>query len=194
MKFASYYAGALALGLSASVAEAAQVTLDFNVADQDIFLNVPYQEDGFDYLVLTGDSQGILNSTLIEGLLRVGDTSEFTLTGGGTFSFVSFDYRSFTNGEFSDGFELLGFLNGVEVVDYGAFSTSAGSLITHFTSDTTLIDTLKLVGTGQRADAPVWDNFVFDVSMQPVPLPAGMPLLLVAIGGLGVLRARSRNT
>ena len=65
------------------------------------------------------------------------------------------------------------------------------TLDTLFTSPGALSQILAISWSSSSTDPRV--GFDVTVEVSPVPLPAGVLLLMTAVGGLGVMRARRRN-
>lgn len=178
----------LALGLAASLSEAAQITVDFNLDDDPL----PYVEKGFEVTSPIGSvTDAVLNAISLE----IGDEISFTRLNGEEFQFVRFDlYRHDT---LHDTFDLIGFSNGVEIVDYGNFAIGGGEFFQSIPAgNATVIDELRIIGTGERGAGPAWDNFVFDVARNdpsPVPVPASLPLLFAGLGAFGLMRCANNR-
>jgi hypothetical protein len=212
---ARFLATALAMGF-AGTAQATSVTIDFSVSSNQI---LPYSEDGFS---LTGNeldgasgsgnfdpfgiaagsfysSNTFIGGGLTNGGLRIGEGADFKRDGGGLFTLESFKHRSAQNAQstspsqLADAFDILGFRNGLLVIDYGNFSTDSATLITEAINDSTLIDTLAIVGTQVSFASPIWDDFVFNTHVAPIPLPTGLPLLAGGLVALGTLRRKRRS-
>lgn len=168
----------------ASIASAATVSIEF----EGSVVGGDYVEDGFLFDDVIGSVE-LSSNALTEFILFSGETLSITQTNGEDFALVSFDYGNpFSNGTI-DAFDLLGFNDGVEVVDYGNFVTSGGAVATGF-GDDTVVDQIFIVGTDFNTASPYWDNFVFETDVAPIPLPAGAWLLITGLLGLGALRRR----
>jgi len=172
----------LLVGLLGSVTVAHATIIDFTAPDTDLTL-ATYAEDGFVVDGTATSSGRIENNELTESLFASPEVFSIMRAGGGLFQFVSVDIRSAFSYP-TDGFELIGFNNNVQVADFGAFTTSSASLVTILTGDSTLIDELRLVPTDTFAtpgNGPVWDNFVFNEASAPIP----GTLALLSLGLLG---------
>lgn len=178
-------AASLALMTTASLA--APITVGFGLGDGLL----PYSEKGF--AVEDGgplDWAYVTDTVLQDTQFAIGESIRFSRQGGGKFSLVSFDlYRH-------DGlhatFDVLGFAGGIQVADFGSFALGGGEVFQTMPSlSNTLMDELRLVGTGSRGPTVVWDNFVFDVERQAVPEPGTLPLVLA--GALTVAAFRRRQ-
>lgn len=195
----------LAGAFSLAGAQAAPVTIDFTAPFQSLNISnnffSDYTEDGF--VVASPQSTSFTGINNLERLtveaftkgfppqLREPDTITFVRDNGGVFTFQSFDYITFGDTPF-DEFQVLGFVNDVQVQDYGIFSTSLSAVTTvSIVANAVEIDELRLVATGNVEQiGPVWDNFVFDVA--EVPLPAALPLFLAGLAGLGFAKRRRK--
>ncbi|MGD1954054.1 MAG: hypothetical protein ACFBZ9_02195 [Sphingomonadales bacterium] len=185
----------MAIGLCwASMAQAA-VIVDFNVDSATI--DGPYFEDGF-VVEHDTDTIVILNAQLNSEVFALAEIIRFTREDDRLFSLTSFDYNSGSQdyGR-SDSFEVLGFIDGIEVADYGFYETiNQITDITVVTANATLIEELWLFGGGSNAWPVVWDNFVFEVN-EPVSVssPSGNLLFMLGVGCLGlVMRRRLKAT
>lgn len=185
------FAACVSLVASASAAIA---TIDFDNRNFPIFNS--YKEDGFAF---TPASPGALSfwtgaGRLFDAQLNLGEQGVFSRQGGGLFAFQSFMYRSLNNNP-ADGFQLVGFRDGVQVADYGAFVSSSSVYVTQTTLNATLVDQLFLIGTGANRTTPFWDNFVFntDGPQTEIPLPAAAPLFLAGLAAAAFAR-RKRKT
>lgn len=180
----------LLLGLATPACLAAPITIDFGGGDGPL----PYTENGF--IVQGGGAQGwagVTDTVLQDTALAAGESIRITRQGGGNFRLLSFDlYR---HDSLHATFDLLGFLDGLEVVDFGSYALGGGEVFqTLMSSSNALVDELRLVGTGGRGPHVVWDNFVFDVARQPVPEPASLPLALAGVATLALFgRRRARR-
>ena len=178
----------LLLGLAAPACLAAPVTVDFGGGDGPL----PYGENGF--VVQGGGAQGwagVTDAVLQDTTLAAGESVRIARQGGGTFRLLSFDLYRHDNLHAT--FDLLGFIDGLQVVDFGSYALGGGEYFqTLMSSSNALVDELRLVGTGGRGPNVVWDNFVFDVARQPVPEPASLPLALAGAAALAIFGRRHR--
>ncbi|MEM9839056.1 MAG: VPLPA-CTERM sorting domain-containing protein [Pseudomonadota bacterium] len=176
------------LACVASAASASQVTIDFTAPDQDLTVST-YSEDGY-VVDASGTSFGqIEGEELIEGFFDSSDTFSITREDGGLFSLFSFDHRTLSGT--SDEFAVLGLVDDIVVVNFGAFSTNSVTLVTEMIMSMVLIDELQITGTDNIGTAtPRWDNFVFDGAAAPVPVPAALPLFLAGVAGFGAMKRR----
>lgn len=175
-----------ALVISACTAFAAPVSVTFTNNGP-----LPYAESGFLFQGKPGDT--VTDSVLNPIPFDVADTIEITRSGE-AFRFASFEiYR---HNSLHSAFDLLGFLDGIEVVDYGNFALGGGEIFqTIYSGADTLIDELRMVGTDLRGSALAINTFSFDVDRgpMPVPVPAALPLLAGGLGILGFAGWRRRN-
>ena len=175
-----------ALIVSTSTALAAPVSVTFTSNGP-----LPYSESGFLFEGKPGDN--VTDSVLNPIPFDVGDKVEITRSGE-SFRFVSFEiYR---HNSLHSAFDLLGFLGGMEVVNYGNFALGGGEFFqTINAGSNALIDELRMVGTDLRGGGLAINTFSFDVDRGPVPVPvpAALPLLAGGLGLLGVAGWRRRN-
>jgi len=161
--------------------KALATTIDFNVPDQGL----PYSEDGF---TVTGGDNGIDSMNLFEFGFFPSEEISITHDGGLDFTFNSLQFASDADGRESDGFSLLGFNNGVQVASYGSDLSTTSALFQTVLGNATLIDELRIAGSGFNEESVRWDN----ISVTAVPLPAAAWLFISAIAGLfGVKRLRT---
>lgn len=199
MRIKSLVGACIAGAFCMASAHAAPVVIDFTAPDQ-ILNGGSYEEDGFvvEPTVISNFAEIRDSELTAEAFLsrQQPDTYSITRVGGGVFTFTSFDYRSaipsIVNGVLIDEFQVLGFLNGVQIQDYGVYQTNLTTLITvNILANAIEIDELRLVATGNSGGAgPSWDNFVFEVA--EVPLPAALPLFLIGLAGLGFAKRRRK--
>ncbi|MEO1041176.1 MAG: hypothetical protein AAFX52_02700 [Pseudomonadota bacterium] len=176
--------GIAAAAAAWSSASASQITIDFDNALQNVSIS-PYLEDGFLVNGSATDTGIVSSGELSDFIFEPGEFFTLSRVDLGDFSAVSFDYRSSIQGFQSDGFKVTGRRNGLEVVDYGSFSTSSGSRVTADLMNSILIDELVLTGSGLNSASIQWDNFVFDAAA-PVPVPAAAPLMLAGLSALAL--------
>lgn len=169
------------------------MTLDFTVSSN--VLVGSYSEDGFT-VDGTNVNEGFVDASLNKlNEVFFGNVANeyFQIINdlGELFTLDAFDCGSFgfSDSLEADSFEVLGFSGGSQIVDYGTFSTDLES-VTETTNDSTLIDELRIVAAGLNQSTPLWDNIVLTKKIPAVPLPAGLPLLLAGIGGLGLMARR----
>ena len=169
-------AAALMSGAGAASAATMQVTLDFgtSVASPES----PYIEDGFEVSGIRLGLANIGNPGASIFLDQFTPSLTLTRSGGGAFSLISFDY-SCNSGicDFSVGSTPI--TSGSSSVDDFATAQPAG-----FTDITSLVFTW-------RSSRYLIDNIVLSYEdVAPIPLPAGLPLLLAGLAGLGLLARR----
>ena len=174
----------LAVFLGVSAAQAA--TIDFTAPNQNITAT-PYVEDGFVVDMTSTNFSIIFNNQLQITVFGPGQFFSISREGGGLFGFRSFDFRSAANLP-ADGFRLLGLLSGAQVADFGSFDPTSAVSTTETIADGTLIDELRVVGTGGGFVDPIWDNFVLDPVAVPLP-----PTAALLVTGLIVLGASARR-
>lgn len=133
----------------------------------------------------------------------------FTVAGGYALNLDGFSF----NEQASNGGQGLGptawsmFINGAEVANGAGFRGNPGALRSGPLSLTGLTGTvsLRIFATGSEDNNPndavdtapnaTWriDNFTLTGATTAVPLPASLPLLLAAIGGIGAVARRRRE-
>ena len=136
----------------------------------------------------------------IDGTEGLGAFGGFCPTLGGTC--VTSAAVGFTLGTVSDlGFDVFGFDEGDAVTAF-VFDASAsvvplaGRVVTGAGpvsfSGVSGIASLLLIDGGSTGGGAFFGNFTFeqDVDVAPIPLPAGLPLLLAGLGALGFARRR----
>ena len=175
------------------------VTIDFgNTVDFDFLPTETYTEDNFQFTVVSGNQWAIRNTTgnppsgLIAGdtnAIGIGDTISVMQLGGGLFSFTAFDFASFSDGEQSEGVNLIGFVDGIQTHIFPNVTSSTTTFQTLDPLFLTPIDELRIVGASQGDQALILDNFVFDPTGAAVP-EAGSSVLLMALGLTALLVAR----
>lgn len=124
------------------------------------------------------NSNGTNNLIFTDGF--GGGNVTITRTGGGTFDLFSIDLVvSWYSGLAND--TVL--LNGVP--------QDITSTLTTYVLNLTGITSFTISGLINDANAGYWsaDNIVYDV-VAPIPVPAALPLMLVALGGLGLVARR----
>lgn len=168
-------AAALICGAGAASAAPVQVTLDFGPSV--LFPGNLYVEDGFE---VSGNDLffiGLGNPTASVLLGGVTPTMTVTRVGGGAFSLIAFDYACDT-GTCALTVGNTAFTSGSSsALDFATVSPSGFSGITslQFSAST----------------AHLMDNIVLSYDDMPaIPLPAGLPLLLGGLAGLGMISRR----
>jgi len=161
-------------------------------------------EGAFTYEVVSGKQWGLLSgignpaaslSTGATNAPSVGDEIDFFLTGGGSFTFDSFDWATF--GTNSDKVNLFGEVGGVttqQLPNVGAASATAfHTVLPGFSAP---IDRLRVVVASAGDIDLDLDNFVF-TPQGSVAVPEPSSLTLLSIGGAGLLgygwRRRKRS-
>lgn len=163
-------------------------------------------EDGFTYTVTSGVNFVFLNITgnppsslgvgygTVENLTPVtGGQIEFVRTGGGLFTFDSFDLATNVSG-LSNAVSWTGQVNGVDTQSLTGVSSSSATFSTQTVSFSAPIDKLILTFTNLNQTALILDNLNFTPTQQP---PASTPepgtiLGLLAVGALGVLSRKRK--
>lgn len=174
-------AATLVCGAWSASAATVEVTLDFGTTPGAA--DNPYIEDGFEVLG-GGDFPGMTFSPFgnpaISAFLDI-QPSILTVTrvGGGAFSLISFDYAC------SGG--VCDFKVGDTAITGG--SSSSSDFVTATLSGFTDITSLQFtkISSSHRID-----NIVLSYDpTTPIPLPAGLPLLLGGLAGLGLMARRN---
>ncbi|MBB6086698.1 hypothetical protein [Wenzhouxiangella marina] len=93
------------------------------------------------------------------GLPTVGDTLSIRLTGGGRFELQSLDYRSMSNMQ-SDGLDLVGLVDGQEVVMFGGLNSNVGTWQTLQPVFGVFVDEVRLVAASIGETSFLLDNLV----------------------------------
>ncbi len=179
----------IASAMAATSAQAALVTIDFTTLDQNLVANI-YNEGGFE-VDASGTNDGeIAVGRLTEFFFSQGEVFTISRDNGGLFQLISFDHGSFRSISLADEFQILGFLNGAQVVDFGTFAGIALSTVSNLSSIS--IDQLQIVATGDtNAAPPVWDNFVLNtIEASEVPLPAAFWFMGAGIAAYGARRKK----
>ncbi len=194
--------GVLSLG-SAAPALAAPVTLDFGTTELDTLhlISPSLTEDGFVYGIGSGTgwelvddsvsapASGVALATFFNDTdADIGDTLTIKKSGGGTFTFSSVLYRTFSDVSFDvvtiTGSLASGTVGSVTLSDESASGFS--TVLSPFSGSA--IDTLSVEIFTDGTSATLLDNFVLDAAA--VPLPASLAGLLTACLGFGVVRRR----
>lgn len=88
-----------------------------------------------------------------------------------------------------------GFAASVELIAPGAMASSVGAFVDGLGTEFTFANGGFLVSIGEGTDLnQVGTGGSLTIDFAAVPLPAGLPLMLLGLGGLGALRARSRKS
>lgn len=181
-------------------AVAVPVTLGFGSESGEFGLLDTYSEGGFTLLVESGlewgfdDSAGNGPSSLVAGFdgeIGIGDTISITNDDDRLFQLLDVDLASLVDFDLSDGVDLIGLLDDVEVASitdittdsdtFAALSSFGGVAI--FTD---FIDELQIVGASQNDASLLIDN----LELQAVPVPTPILLLMSGLLGLGVIAYR----
>ena len=181
---------ALLLALAAPAAQAAVVDFDLDPAPgQGLGTyssgGLTFTEGGFLGLGIwdssSPNSNGTNNLIYTDGF-GGGDVT-ITRTGGGTFDLFSIDlvvswYAAFAN-------DSVLFNNVAQGID---------STLTTYVLNLTGITSFTISGLINDTSFGYWsaDNIVYD-AVAPIPVPAALPLMLVALGALGVAARRRRS-
>jgi len=128
--------------------------------------------------------------------IDISSTGLITLTGSQPFGFADYDLASFTISNIS--FDAGDFISGFSTLTQGLLDPNFGigvfapAIVFGTNSISFLFDT---TGSGDLSDFQFSDGgtSTYQLTLAVVPLPAALPLLLVALGGLG-FAARRRKT
>lgn len=137
-------------------------------------------QDGNQYVELDGHPSGASNSTM----------QQMVSLGAGTYN-LSFYYspRTSTFGTNGIAFSVGPLLSAVTGATAGASVGSWTQIVEQFTVGSAGSYALSFSAFG---DQDTYGGLIDNVAIAPVPLPAGVALLLTAIGGLSFLRYRQR--
>lgn len=179
--FASVAAAAtLFLGAGAATANPMQVTIDFGTGF-GLSIDSPYQEDGFEIAGTNLFLSGIGNPARAISLDAATPSLTLTRTGGGAFSLIRFDYSCLSLCNFSVG---------------GTTITDGSNVLESFTTlspTSGFTDISSLLFSSSNSVHRI-DNIVLSYDdIPPIPLPAGLPLLLGGLAGLGLMARRKRK-
>lgn len=190
-------AAVIAASLSGISASAAVLTFE---GVNNTAYNAPITRQGFDIGNVAGDQQHFheispccnLPSNGTGVLLNDRDTRIFIeKNGGGTFSLGNFDAASSGASNLGGlGITVEGFLGGFSVGSLIVADLGAGYM-TLFSGLFGNVDRVVFDGTGLNGGF-ILDNVSLDEGQgpSPVPVPAGLPLLIGALGALGLIRRK----
>ncbi|WP_375230312.1 VPLPA-CTERM sorting domain-containing protein [Roseobacter sp. S98] len=135
-----------------------------------------------------GDDNVTVTETVTISFDQAFNLSELSFTGEGhSFSNPVF-LEDETTGLNRSAATLLFGVNGGPLAEF-TFSELSMETFLGVTSATFAFDDANFNGGNNTAD----QFYLASAVVNPVPLPAGLPLLLAGIGGLGILRRRQRN-
>ena len=191
---------ATVIAASLSGVSASAAVLTFEGVNNTIY-NAPITRLGFDIGNVVGDQQHFheitstgfsLPSNGTGVMLNDRNTRIFIeKNGGGTFSLGNFDAASAGSSNLGGlGITVEGFLGGFSVGSLAVANLGAGYM-TLFSGLFGNVDRVVFDGTGLNGGF-ILDNVSLDEGQgpSPVPIPAGMPLLVAALGALGLLRRK----
>jgi hypothetical protein len=175
---------AAALAVGAGTASAGTVTIDFGTGGSSS-VSGPYVEDGFEIagseLFVSSTAGNPVRAIIFDD--RLTPTLTLTRVGGGAFSLVGFDYScaDLAGCNFSVGGTMVT-SGSASFNDFATLSPSG------FTNITSLLFTSNM-------GIHFIDNIVltYDADVPPIPLPAGLLLLLGGLAGLGLMARRKRR-
>lgn len=199
IRFAGLVAASMVLAAGTNAAHA--VIIGFDDAPSGAF-TTNYSEDGFLFTVTSGTDWGFTTSgagnpgpSLQVGAdsgIGIGDTITITAVGGLDIEFLGVEFASFDEGTQSDGVDIFGRVNGVNVASILDLNSDTDVFAEQSGFAAMLFDEVLIVGASLGDDSLLLDNFEL-VAVQSVPVPAPFLLLLAGMGAIWVT-GRRRQT
>lgn len=116
-------------------------------------------QSGNEFYINTNGNPGQQLSIGSAGPVGAGDTIRITREGGGTFTFESFDLRSWIASN-SDAIDLVGLVSGTQTQILANVFTNNNAWTTQASGFTAAIDELRIVGAQAQATTLLLDNLV----------------------------------